>query len=140
MARSKAMIAFKTEMRRALQELREAQEGDSNDAEIDAAIVLGNLVEQFLDTDFDEVGAMGLPYVEVGATVQSLARSIVDREEHTEAEVIAALKEFDESGWWDGTGGSLVDELTDMLFSQRDDRVDADGNVKLVDYLSERPA
>ena len=59
-------------------------------------------------------GALGLPFVRVGETVQSLAATLVDRG-FNEAKVRSRLLEWanngEEQGWWDNVGGPLVDDL-----------------------------
>jgi hypothetical protein len=64
----------------------------------------------------DDIGPLGIPYVEVGQLVQALGVCIVQREEYTEEEVIAALRseDFDEVAFWEYVA-PLVDRLTDEL-------------------------
>ena len=64
-----------------------------------------------------KVGAMGLPYMELGSLVQEICASIVDREEFTKEQILAqiAKKDFDENYWWDSHGGRILDTFEEWI-------------------------
>lgn len=68
----------------------------------------------------EAVGELGLPLSEFGSVIQSLARVLVDRG-HDQDQVIHQLRDgnfhgwFDESVWWENTGGKIVDGLAELL-------------------------
>jgi len=63
------------------------------------------------------LGALGLPYTEVGELAQAIGACIVDREEYSKEEVVNAIAriDFDESYWWDARGADIVNDFESWL-------------------------
>ena len=59
------------------------------------------------------IGALGLPFIEVGEVVQAICAAIVDRGEYTKEQIIEQIYKsgFDETYWWDAQGGYVLDDF-----------------------------
>jgi hypothetical protein len=64
-----------------------------------------------------KVGAMGLPYEELGGLAQEICAAIADREEYTKKEILDKIAEvdFDEGYWWEAAGGDIIDRFQDWI-------------------------
>jgi len=64
-----------------------------------------------------DVGALGLPFEQVGKVVQALGEELLNRENVTREQVIAYLtsEAFDEPGFWERFGGPALDFIEDAI-------------------------
>lgn len=64
-----------------------------------------------------EVGALGLPFDEVGEVAQAIAACLVDRG-YTRQQIVSRLRDpdnFIESEWWERQGGDIIDNFADFI-------------------------
>jgi hypothetical protein len=69
-------------------------------------------IHQLISDELPErVGALDLPFNEVGEIVQALGAALVDRG-YSREQMVAALADWDESSFWGAAGpGALIDAL-----------------------------
>jgi hypothetical protein len=81
-----------------------------------------DLIRSIVEYGATGVGALNLPFRDVGEIVQAMCRDLIDRG-HTREEILAALEDWDEVAWW-GTGGMgrLMDAFEEELFPPKEVR------------------
>lgn len=101
--------------RKVLMDKRAVEDGALEGHDILEGVV--SHLELLIEKQRIPTGAMGLPFVQIGEVVQSLAAVIVDREVYSKDIVRDALLHngFDEGLFWEEVGGAAVDRLTEMI-------------------------